>query len=56
MCVDEGMGPWKGQKKGVKFFVQGKPHANGIKLYLLADDQCYVYDFWVYQGKQPPTD
>jgi hypothetical protein len=39
----------------VKVFVKGKPHGNGIKMYLLADATCYTFDFWIYRGEQPPT-
>ncbi len=53
MCVDERMSPWKERKKGIKVFVKGKPHSNGIKIYLLADSTNFVYDFWIYRGTQP---
>jgi len=33
-------------------FILGKPHPNGIKLYILADENGYVYDFWIYRGTQ----
>lgn len=55
VCIDEGIGPWKGRKKGVKTYILGKPHPNGIKIYILADENGYVYDFWIYHGNQPPT-
>ncbi len=32
--------------------IQGKPKATGLKLYLLADNNRYVWDFWIYQGHQ----
>jgi len=35
------------EKKGVRVFILGKPHPNGIKLYILADENGYVYDFWI---------
>jgi hypothetical protein len=54
VCIDEGIGPWQGRKKGVKVYILGKPHPNGIKIYILADDSNYVYDFWIYRGFQPP--
>jgi len=52
VCIDEGIGPWQGKKKGVCVFILGKPHPNGIKLYILADENGYVYDFWIYRGTQ----
>jgi len=55
VCIDEGIGPWKGKNKGVKTYILGKPHPNGIKIYILADENNYVYDFWIYCGIQPST-
>lgn len=52
VCIDEGIGPWQGRKKGVRVFILSKPHPNGIKLYILADENGYVYDFWIYRGTQ----
>jgi hypothetical protein len=36
-------------------YIQGKPHPNGIKIYILADKTGFVYDFWFYRGQQPAT-
>jgi len=55
VCIDEGIGPWKGKKKGVKTYILGKPHPNSIKIYILADEENYVYDFWVCRSTQPCT-
>ncbi len=55
VCVDEGIGPWQGRKKGVKVYILGKPHLNGIKIYILANENNYIYDFWIYCGNQPST-
>jgi len=52
VCIDEGISPWQDRKKGVHVFILGKPHPNGIKLYILADESGYVYDFWIYRGTQ----
>jgi len=49
------MCPWKGRGKGIRVFIKGKPHRNGIKIYLLADRSGYVFDFWIYRGTQPST-
>lgn len=48
VCIDEGIRLWKG-------IIQGKPHPNGIKIYIIADETNYVYDFWIYCSSQPPT-
>lgn len=29
-------------------------HPNGIKLYILADEHGYMYNFWIYCGTQKP--
>lgn len=55
VCIDEGIGPWQGKKKGIQVFIMGKPHPNGIKIYILADETSFVYDFWFYFGTQPPV-
>jgi len=55
MCIDEGIGPWKGRGRGIRIFIAGKPHPNGIKIYLMCDRTAYVFDFWIYRGRQPPT-
>ena len=55
VCIDEGMCPWKGRARGVRVFIVGKPHPNGVKIYIMVDRTGYVYDFWFYQGKQPAT-
>lgn len=55
VCIDEGIGPWQGKKKGLRVYIIGKPHPNGIKIYILADEYGYVYDFWIYRGTQPPV-
>jgi len=38
------------RKKWVKTYILGKKHPNGIKIYILADENNYVYDFWIYHG------
>ncbi|KAL0476640.1 hypothetical protein AKO1_002875 [Acrasis kona] len=48
--VDETIILFKGRWKA-RQHVRGKPHATGIKLFCIADDRGYIYDFWVYQGK-----
>jgi len=35
--------------------ILGKPHPNGIKIDILADENNCVYDFWIYRGIQPRT-
>lgn len=55
VCIDEGIGPWQGRKKGVRVYILGKPHPNGIKIYILADENNFIYDFWIYRGVQPST-
>lgn len=53
VCIDEGIGPWQGRKKGVRVYIRGKPHPNGVKVYMLADENNFAYDFWIYRGVQP---
>lgn len=55
VCIDEGMTPWKGRSK-IRVFILNKPHPNGIKIYILCDASGYVYDFWIYRGKQLSTE
>jgi len=56
VCIDEGISPWLGRKKGLRVFVLGKPHPNGIKIFILADENNYAFDFWIYRGSQPPVE
>jgi len=46
------MMPWLGRKKKLRVFIPGKPHPNGIKICVLADEYNYVYNFWIYHGEQ----
>lgn len=55
MCVDEGIWPWKGWKKGVCVFILRKPHPNGVKIYILTNSSAYVYNFWIFCEQQPET-
>jgi len=48
------MAPWKGRSK-MRVYIRDKPHPNGLKIYILADEKGYVYDFWIYRGNQPKT-
>lgn len=54
MVVDETLILFKGRCKH-RQHVRGKPHATGIKLFCLADEKGYIYDFWVYMGKHDDT-
>jgi hypothetical protein len=40
-------GTWKH-----RCFIKGKPHQNGLKWYLLADYDTYIFDGWLYQGQE----
>ena len=50
---DEAIAPHKG-KGPMRMFIPQKPHATGVKLYVLADSTApYVVDMYMYQGKCP---
>lgn len=48
MSVDEQMIPFKGQSY-VKYYMRGKPHPWGFKIYLLCGTSGLVYDLLMYQ-------
>jgi hypothetical protein len=54
LAVDEGMVPFKGRYR-YKQHIRGKPDATGIKIYLVADELGFTWDFWNYAGSQPPV-
>jgi len=49
LVVDEMMVPFTGKWK-YRQCVKGKPHNTGLKLYGLADQHYYLWDFWLYEG------
>jgi len=51
MAIDEWLQAWKGTWRN-RQYIKGKPHQNGLKWYLFADITTYVWDFWLYKGKQ----
>ena len=54
LSIDEQMVPFKGISS-LKQYVPKKPHKWGFKLFVLADCQGYVYDFFSYVGKIEPV-
>mmetsp|Transcript_35190 Transcript_35190/g.60262 ORF Transcript_35190/g.60262 Transcript_35190/m.60262 type:complete len:352 (-) Transcript_35190:519-1574(-) len=50
LVVDECIVLFKGRFAG-RQHVRGKPHATGLKFYVLADKAGYCCSFWLYRGK-----
>lgn len=48
--VDECIIPFKGRFRG-RQHVRGKPHATGLKLFMLCDNTGMPISFWLYRGK-----
>lgn len=44
-----------GRWKGIQH-VKGKPHDTGLKWYGITDDSFYLWDFWLYKGKEKHPD
>ncbi len=53
LVVDEMIIPFEGRWEYIQH-IRGKPHNTGLKLYGLADEYQYLYDFWSYRGEQSP--
>jgi hypothetical protein len=32
--------------------IKGKPHATGLKYYVIATSSNYIFDFWLYMGNE----
>jgi len=47
VTVDETIFPFKG-RCFFKQHIRGKPDATGLKVYLLCDESCYCFSFWIY--------
>ena len=54
VCGDEAIVPHTGGRcTGLRQYIARKPHATGIKLYVLADNTGgYVVDLYLYTGRQ----
>ena len=50
MSVDECLSGWSGRSK-FKMYMPSKPDKYGLKFFCLADSNGYVYDFFLYKGK-----
>lgn len=50
VVIDECLVLFKGRFAGSQH-VRGKPHATGLKFYILADKTGYCCSFWLYRGK-----
>lgn len=54
ISVDETLIKFKGRYR-YRQHIKGKPHATGLKLYGLADQYGFLYDFWFYDGTKKHT-
>ena len=54
LSIDEQMVPFKGISS-LKLYIPKKPYKWGFKLFVLADCQGYIYDFFPYVGKTEPV-
>ena len=54
LSIDEQMVPFKGISS-LKQYIPKKPYKWGFKLFVLADCQGYIYDFFPYVGKIEPV-
>lgn len=55
LCIDEQLVPFKG-KSQLKQYIPSKPHKWGYKLFVLADTNGIIYDFFPYTGKIYPVE
>ena len=51
LVVDECLVSFKGRFKG-RQHIRGKPHATGLKFFVIADQSGYCVSFWLYKGKE----
>ncbi|RWS28106.1 piggyBac transposable element-derived protein 4-like protein [Leptotrombidium deliense] len=55
VCVDEQMVGFRGRTK-MKQYMQNKPDKYGLKIWTLADEKHFVYNFQLYTGKRKPSE
>jgi len=50
VAIDECLVLFKGRWIG-RQHIRGKPHATGLKMFMICDEEGYVIDWWLYRGK-----
>ena len=51
VVIDEGIIPFKGRVPRLRQYIPRKPHSTGVKYWMLADSNSYLWYFEIYTGK-----